>query len=775
MRLQRSIKTDILLVFIPIILLVSASLVISQYYFGKELAIKATHYDFELIANSILKQNKIADGRIRNFLQANKNNSYLLQPIKFTYKHPALHDLIQLININNAIYSLYFTHDNGDFYELINMQASSLLYKKFQAPPSTQWLTIVSKDGKILQAFLDKNEKLLEKRVSSGSIDIKSRVWYKNALKTKDIALTGVYKFQSVNLHGFTYTVQLANTKRSIFAIDYTLYALEKLLHYQTKAQNAEVFIFDMHGKIVASSNKKDDQLIDKDLLSLLQQKKEQEIISYEHNNTGYLSAYQTLKNGMFLGLKVPSKPLFEPFVQNLNNSLLIAFLVLLISIPSLILVTNKIVEPIFALIKENKKIKKREFSDVKMVKTNIKEFQSLSKSLVIMSHSINSYQKSQADLLDSIVKLIAEAVDAKSHYTGGHCKRVPVIAEMLIDAASKTKDGPLKEFSLESEDEKKEFLIAAWLHDCGKVTTPEYVVDKATKLETIYNRIHEIRTRFEVLWRDAQIVYLQEKLSGRDEKTAKQTLLQTQQKLQDDFQFIAQCNVGTEEMSQEKIQHLQTIASTKWERNFSKKLGLGSLEYARYHTTKEQLPVKENLLQDNPEDLIEREYFDPQEYKKDGFNMDVPHYLYNYGELYNLSIQKGTLTQEERYKINEHVIMSIKMLEKIPFPSSMKKVPQFAGEHHETLCGTGYPKGLDETQLSIPSRVMAIADIFEALTASDRPYKKTQTLSQTLKIMKSMAQEKQIDPVLFELFVKEKIYLQYAKKYLKEEQLDEV
>ncbi|TFG38378.1 MAG: GAF domain-containing protein, partial [Candidatus Aminicenantes bacterium] len=114
---------------------------------------------------------------------------------------------------------------------------------------------------------------------------------------------------------------------------------------------------------------------------------------------------------------------------------------------------------------------------------------------------------QAQKDLLDAIIHMVAGAIDAKSPYTHGHCQRVPEIARELAEAAHNATDGPFAHFSL-TDDEWEELHLASWLHDCGKLTTPEFVVDKATRLETITDRLHEIRTRFEVLWRDAEIGY---------------------------------------------------------------------------------------------------------------------------------------------------------------------------------------------------------------------------------------------------------------------------
>jgi len=469
------------------------------------------------------------------------------------------------------------------------------------------------------------------------------------------------------------------------------------------------------------------------------------------------------------MGIKVDADQLLKPYRDNIRYSLMIACILLLLALPVIFLSTDRIVKPIKALILENNKIKNRDFAKVAAIETHIIEFEALSGSQVSLSQSIQTYQKSQEDMLDAIIKLIAEAIDAKSHYTGGHCERVPVIAKLLLDEANKSTSDSFSAFDLSSKDALREFEIGAWLHDCGKVTTPEYVIDKSTKLETIYNRIHEIRMRFEVLWRDAQIAYLKKEISL-------DTLHTKQSQLCEDFEFIASINIGGEFMDEEKQARVKTISNTEWERHFDDKLGLGQAETLRYTEQEKQiLPATEKLLNDKKDHIIIREHFDHALYKAEGFKEDVPEYLYNYGEIYNLCIEKGTLTPEERYKINEHVIMSIKMLEKIPFPSHLSKIPEYAGTHHETLIGTGYPRKLTKEKLSIPTRIMAIADIFEALTASDRPYKKAKTLSESIKIMSFMVKEQHIDADLFKLFLNSGIYKTYAQRYLKSEQIDEV
>lgn len=332
-----------------------------------------------------------------------------------------------------------------------------------------------------------------------------------------------------------------------------------------------------------------------------------------------------------------------------------------------------------------------------------------------------------QRRLFEAFIELIAGAIDDKSPYTGGHCRRVPELTMMLADAASRTDTGPLADFAMTEED-RYELKIAGWLHDCGKVTTPEYVVDKATKLETIQDRIHEVDTRFEVLKRDAAIRMLQRVLAAqsrgeRVDHEAEQAGLQTEMAaLQDDRDFLRTSNVGGEFMSDEDIERIRRIARYRWKNAAGREV---------------------NLLTDD--------------------------------ELHNLCIRKGTLNEKEREVINYHIVATIRMLEALPFPSYLKNVPEYAGGHHERMDGKGYPKGLTREQMSVQARVMGVADIFEALTARDRPYKPGMKLSRALEILSRMRDDHHIDPDIFEVFVREGVYMDYARRFLEPEQMDEV
>ena len=339
---------------------------------------------------------------------------------------------------------------------------------------------------------------------------------------------------------------------------------------------------------------------------------------------------------------------------------------------------------------------------------------------------------KDLENLFESFIKLIASAIDAKSPYTGGHCARVPEITMLLANAVQETKDGPFADIAF-NEKEMYELKIAAWLHDCGKVATPEFVVDKSTKLETIYDRVHEVETRFGVIKRDVEIKRLKKELKierneslSLKEKLDKIKSLQREYRktvriLKNDLEFVQESNVGGEFMSGDKKDRVHQIANYRWKPN-------GKME---------------NFLSED--------------------------------EIYNLTIPRGTLTPEERKVINDHIVVTINMLEELPYPKHLKNVPEFAGGHHEKLDGTGYPKGLIKDEMTVQARIMAIADIFEALTARDRPYKKGKTLSQAMRILGFMKNDAHIDVDLFEIFVKEKIYLKYAEEYLDPEQIDEV
>ncbi|MFM7273067.1 MAG: HD-GYP domain-containing protein, partial [Gammaproteobacteria bacterium] len=331
-------------------------------------------------------------------------------------------------------------------------------------------------------------------------------------------------------------------------------------------------------------------------------------------------------------------------------------------------------------------------------------------------------------ELFESFITLINLAIDEKSPYTGGHCQRVPELTMMIAEAADAVAEGPLAAFSM-SERDRYELKIAGMLHDCGKVTTPVHVVDKATKLQTLFDRMHLVDTRYEVLKRDVEIESLRRQLAiARGEVAAEETGIPHEcheeiRRLDEDRDFLRRCNIGGEAMSPEDQQRVRDIGSLRRWRNV------------------------------------------------DGVISD----FLSADEIENLTIRAGTLTAGERDTINYHIVATIKMLEQLPWPKHLLNVPEYAGGHHERMDGKGYPRGLTREQMSPQARMMGIADIFEALTARDRPYKKGMKLSQALSILGNFCRTGHIDPDLFEVFVREKVYLRYAERFLDEAQIDAV
>ncbi|MCY7295459.1 HD domain-containing phosphohydrolase [Alteromonas sp. a30] len=326
--------------------------------------------------------------------------------------------------------------------------------------------------------------------------------------------------------------------------------------------------------------------------------------------------------------------------------------------------------------------------------------------------------------LFQSFTQLIAKAIDEKSPYTGGHCRRVPELTMMIAEAVHRHDQGPLASFTMTDED-KHELSLAGWLHDCGKIATPEHVMDKSTKLEKVFDRIELITTRFELAMSQLTLEYTRKIQNSHD--TQEQQQLQDRlneeiSTLQSAREFVETANIGGEFMSEDKQRYIEDIANLH------------------------QVTIK-----------------------------GEKHPLLTPDEVYNLQVAKGTLTPEEREIINRHMDITIEMLESLPFPKHLKRVPEFAGGHHEKMDGTGYPKGLTKEQMSVPARMMAIADIFEALTASDRPYKPGKKISECLRIMGFMCKDKHIDADLFKIFVDEGVFLEYAQRYLSQDQIDDV
>ncbi len=354
---------------------------------------------------------------------------------------------------------------------------------------------------------------------------------------------------------------------------------------------------------------------------------------------------------------------------------------------------------------------------------------QSLVESLTSMAATALTQRQlidAQRKLFDSVVQLIANAIDAKSPYTSGHCNRVPIVANLLAKAVNQSDKDEWLSVKF-TEEEIYELDVAAWLHDCGKLATPDYIMDKRTKLEGLVDRIHEIEARIAAklakyeasLWHEALTQQQTDVTAVID--AIEQKIQTKKQELIDIVEFLKVANVGDEFMAEDKQCKIVQLSHANWP----------------------------------------------------SLNGDLP--LLSEAEVDLLNISRGTLSEQERKIINDHIVVTIDMLKTLPYPKNLRNVVEIAAGHHERIDGKGYPYGLTGQQLSLRARILAIADVFEALTAKDRPYKKAKTLSESLKIMSFMAKEGHIDRNLFELFLSQKVYLTYARIHMSSEQIDEV
>ena len=351
---------------------------------------------------------------------------------------------------------------------------------------------------------------------------------------------------------------------------------------------------------------------------------------------------------------------------------------------------------------------------------------------------------------IETFCDIIFHILEVKTPHTMEHIQRVPILADMIAKEIIKNIKEPF------SKEDLYKINLAARLHDCGKTTTADYLLEKSTKVEFLRNRIHEIRDRFEILRRDAEIKYLKQSLAHPENKAQLQQAYKKRvKKLEEDFKFVADCNIGDMAVTEKEVKKLKKIGAQKFKRTFNRLFGVSWYEKNMLTEEQRQIyqkPAMEPVLQDNPEDT----------YK------EIPT-----GEIYNLSTFKGTINKEERKKIENHAFETAIILNMLKLPKEYKDMIKYAAEHHEQPSGKGYPLNLPKDELSIPSRIMAVADIFEALTSSGRPYKAPKKLSEALHIMQMMKNHQQIDSEIYSICIKKKIFMNYAHKYLAPEQID--
>ncbi|WP_028581821.1 HD domain-containing phosphohydrolase [Desulfogranum japonicum] len=803
-----SIRVTVLGVVTLVAMLTAGVVLGLQYYFSSQWARQAAEGLCRTIGEKVSQRVHALDSESMNMVEM---LSHLHELKKFPDAAQVSHLLPLLggvIGQADHFYAMYAGYDNGDYFELVNLE-STYTRSAFQALPEDRWVQVtVRNKGAVrekISTYLDTAFRVRTEKQERTTYDPRNRPWFANALERQGIIQTPPYVFANLGVPGVTYAKSMDSGSR-VVAVDISLKGLSGYLQKQQLLPHSQAFLFDDAGQVIAraisaSADLKSDrgekqsspsapssdvsavtdqpvphsQLLELASASTAENTLHKVTIKGQ-NYFAYVSPIMSKKHVQeYLGMLVSVEESMRPYLAKVRLSLFTALALLVLLVPVVWYCATIIVTPIKALALENDKVRLRRYDDVNMVESNIAEIIELSNSMVSMAKSIQEYDESLKALMDAFIRVIAVAIDHKSSYTGGHCARVPELATMIAEAAHSSPKESFTDFHFSTDEEWREFRTAAWLHDCGKVATPEYIVDKATKLETLYNRIHEIRMRFEVLLRDAEIEYWQELAEGGEQAGLAEKLAKQKREIEEDFAFIAECNIGGEFMGEDKVERVQRIAARTWTRHLDDRLGLGHLELMRYPEHPVDLPCKEFLLADRREHIIKRQAKRPLGDTDSRFKMDVPEHLYNLGEVYNLCISRGTLTAEDRYIINEHIITTIQMLETLPYPENMTRIPEYAGAHHETLIGTGYPRKLTAKEIGLPARIMALADVFEALTASDRPYKKAKKLSEAIYILNRMVKKQHLDKDLFRLFLESGVYLEYARKFCSASQIDDI
>lgn len=789
---QYSIRFTVLTAFLFVASLIVVFALSLNYFFSIKIAEKYAASHFTEIAEKTSESVLQLERRAINLSYAMQSNLAVKETINDLGNSDLIRRISSLMHQNDGIFSLFIGYPNGDYLEVSNLDASESMRQIWNANEKDRWVVTIIQQVNAERIkktlYLDKQLEIQRSEEESTDYFSYNRPWYRNASSTI-VNKTLPYKLSFSKHSAISYSIKTDND--FVVGSISLLSSVEKILKNMNFPETSASYIFDSNGTVHSNQRSNNAKLVKSSSGKV--ELPHSSILKYANNQAFHaglgeielnsepyylfvspIQGFEDVNRKEFIALLVSKQEVIKPYESALQKITVIMLSILLLLTPLISLVVNLIVKPIHRLIAENDKVSNRDFGNVIYVPTAIKELHELSYSLVSMSKSICAYEESQKELLDSFIKLIAQAIDDKSPYTGGHCERVPKLAMMLADIASKKTTGVFEDFGFKNEIEWREFQVAAWLHDCGKITTPEHIVDKGSKLEAIYNRIHEIRMRFEVLLRDAEIDYWKNVHAAPENETVFKAKMESRQtQIKEDFAFVAACNVGGEFMEEQHVSRLHQIAQQTWTRYLDNRQGLSPVEEQCLGKVETNLPQTEYVLADKPEHITLRDELN--KYEDSNFTLKPPKIKQNLGEIYNLSIGRGTLTAEDRFIINEHIISTIRMLEALPLPPELSRVPEYAGGHHEAINGSGYPRGLTGESLSIPARIMAIADIFEALTAADRPYKKAKTLSQSLNILKFMAKDGHIDKELFKLFIESQTYLTYANQYLMHEQIDDV
>lgn len=316
----------------------------------------------------------------------------------------------------------------------------------------------------------------------------------------------------------------------------------------------------------------------------------------------------------------------------------------------------------------------------------------------------INSQLLREAEMMfNSLLKVINIGLDERSAHTSGHVERVASMTMELARMINQATRGPFAMVNF-SDANLKELWVAGWLHDMGKIVSPSHIMDKSRKLERLCDGIELIEERFKTLaerMRADAFKKIADKSRDRESSPEVESAILAELDaalagLDEELRQIRASNEPGERMSQELLDRIRRIGSSATPEGFGPKL--------------------------------------------------------TDSEIAALTIRSGSLTAKERKIMMDHIVVTKRLLAKIHFPKEMKNAPLYAGSHHESLDGSGYPEGLNADQMPLQSRMLAVIDQLEALTASDRPYKKSLSYEEALAILTDQAEKGKLDRDIVEI-----------------------
>ncbi|WP_298942308.1 HD domain-containing phosphohydrolase [uncultured Psychromonas sp.] len=779
----RSIRFTLIRAFIFICLLMTTITVALQYYVSQSTAQKSALALYDTKANVISNKIKQADQIANHYsILLSKFNKLLVnQKI-----HPDALQLFANVMVENPSYdSISLGFENGNLQQLRHLNNAKNAQSLADAE-SAKWLLVsVSEQGnqKIRQyTYFDDTFNVISQREEENNENIVNLPWYKDA-KILTSNKSNVFSLTNSSSLKQTYSIKVPNTQ-TVLAIDVTLNSLSNNLQIiNDKNQNSlldEIYLYNGAGQLLGS-NQPIERTTHTNKLSHIPYPVLSEMAQH-HTSMNKLNSVtindkpyyvyiaevddKTTTNS-YLAILVAKETLLLPSIK--TSIQITAFSLALLLILSWCF-SSPLTKAIKGLLNEVKRVKGKDYKQLQQVVSRVTELKELNNSMIEMSQSIEDYQIQQKQMTELFIKQIAQAIDEKSPYTFGHANRAPELGMMLAKASLKS---DLPAFEQANEVMLSEFTSNAWSYHYGKLTTAQQVTSKSTKLEANYNRIHEIRMRFEILWRDAEITYFKESRSNPEQnKPLKETLIKQQLQLMRDFGFVAKANLGDTTMSEQDTLRLHKIGAQTWLRYFDDRLGLSSIEKLRLTDKKQKLPAQETLLSDKKEHIIKRNNITQVD---SGIKIEVADHLYNFGELYNLSIPKGTLTIEDKFEINQSTLSTINLLKALPTTHKQVIKVRDLSAYHPVLKQVSCPSDSSNPDFSITSKILLMTDIFETLTSVKTPQQKVESLSTAIDVLHQLAIDQVIDMNLFKLFLSSKIYIKYANKFLYEIQFDDV